>query len=346
MSNEIRVFGLGSSKDYAEQVCESMKSKNKIFLSEHLEDYHDDGEPYILSKENVRGCDVFIISSLYASKNESIQDKLIKSLFFARSLRDASAKRITMIFPYLAYQRQDRKTESRAPVYTKYIPEMIEGLLRPDDRILTIDAHNLSAYQSGFRLMLDHLEAKPVFTNWFSGLASYPWKSEKTFTELDFNNLVFVSPDDGGLERVGFYIKHIQSALSNQIGTACIYKTHEGKNIKAHGIMGDVKNKDVFIIDDMISSGKTLVQATKTVLEAGGKVRGVCATHGLFVGNANENISWLHEQGVKVIITDTIHTNNLSQENKNSLIVLSTANLVGEAMLCIHNEESVSRLLT
>ena len=340
-NDEIRIFGLGSSKDYALQVCDCMSHSRKFTLSQHVEEYHDDGEPYIFSKENVRGCDVFIISSLYSSENESVQDKLMKSLLFARSLRDASAKRITMVFPYLAYQRQDRKTESRAPVYTKYIPEIIEGLLRPDDRILTIDAHNLSAYQSGFRLMLDHLEAKPVFTDWFcQGINRNP-----ILKTLDCDNVSFVSPDDGGLERVGFYRKHVQRAWNNQIGTACVYKTHEGKNIQAHGIMGDVKAKDVFIIDDMISSGKTLVQATTAVLEAGGNVKAVCASHGLFVGKAEENISWLHEKGIKVIVTDTIHTNKLSENNKKNLIVLSTANLIGEAILCIHNEESVSRLL-
>lgn len=342
--NDIKIFGLGESKPYAESVCRYMSEKLKSFdtdipLSKHKEDFHDDGEPYVLSSENVRGCDVFIITSLYSDENERVSEKFFKSLLFARSIRDASAKRITMIFPYLAFQRQDRKTESRAPVYTKYIPEMLEALLRPDDRVLTIDAHNLSAYQSGFRLMLDHLEAKPVFAQWFSNSCN------KVFPDLDVANLSFVSPDDGGLERVGFYRKKVQTLMKQNIHTACVYKTHEGTKIEAHGVMGDVKGKDVFIIDDMISSGKTLVQATNAITAVGGKVRGVFCTHGLFVGAANENIAELIKRGVKIITTDTIHTNKLTEDNKNGIISLSTANLIGESIFCIHNESSVSKLL-
>jgi ribose-phosphate pyrophosphokinase len=204
----------------------------------------------------------------------------------------------------LAYQRQDRKTESRAPVFTKYIPEMVEGLLRSDDRILTIDAHNLSAYQSGFRLMLDHLEAKPLVADWFAR------NVHRTFPELDLDNLYFCSPDEGGVKRTGFYRKKVQQVMNLNIGIAAVYKTHEGREIEAHGVMGDVEGKDVFLFDDMISSGSTLVKGTNAVEQEGGKVRGAVATHGLFVGSlANEHIGALLERGVKIIVTDTIHTN-------------------------------------
>ncbi len=344
---DIKIFGLGESNSYAKDVCKYFSNPHfsqgrvqSVELSRHKEDFHDDGEPYVFSSENVRGCDVFIISSLYTDENQSVSEKFFKSLLFARSIRDASARRITMIFPYLAFQRQDRKTESRAPVYTKYIPEMLESLLRPDDRVLTIDSHNLSAYQSGFRLMLDHLEAKPIFSSWF-GYGN----AKKVFPDLDFSNLSFVSPDDGGLERVGFYRKKLQTVLNQNIDTACVYKTHEGTKIEAHGVMGDVKGKDVFIIDDMISSGKTLVQATNAITAVGGRVRGVFCTHGLFVGSANDNIAELIRRGVKIITTDTIHTNKLTEENRKGIISLSTTNLIAEAIVCIHNESSVSNLL-
>lgn len=337
----IRIFGLGTSAAYTAQVCETLSKKP----TPHKEDFHDDDEPYVLSLDNVRGCDVFIITSLYSCENEGVADKVLKLLFFARSLRDASAKRITLVLPYLAFQRQDRKTESRAPVYTKYIPEIVEGLLRPDDRILTIDAHNLSAYQSGFRLMLDHLEAKPVFCDWFCRSANTAGWSF-VFPDIDVSNLAFASPDDGGVERIGQYIDRIQKSLKIPINTACVYKTHRGREIQAHGVMGDVQNKDVFLIDDMISSGKTLVQATLAIEKAGGRVRGVFATHGLFVGNANENISHLQKKGIRVITTDTIHTNKLLPEIREKIIILSTAPLIGEAIRCIHAEESVSKLLS
>jgi ribose-phosphate pyrophosphokinase len=332
----MRIFGLGSSIDYADKVCKALSLKR----TPHKEEWQDDDEPYVLSQENVRGCDVFIVQSLYSCDKERLADKFLKLLLFARSLRDASAKRITLVLPYFAFQRQDRKTESRAPVYTKYIPEIVEGLLRPDDRILTIDAHNLSAYQSGFRLMLDHLEAKPVVCDWFANAVSRNWP------ELNLDNLCFVSPDEGGVKRVGFYRKRIQSQMKVTISTASVYKTHEGKEIEAHGVMGNVQGKDVFLIDDMISSGTTLVKATDAVEKEGGKVRGAIATHGLFVGKANDRIGALQERGVKVIVTDTVHTNKLDPKLQKALVVIPTAALVGEAIRCIHNEESVSRLIS
>lgn len=334
MNNELKIFGLGTSSDYADQVCRTVGIKR----TPHKEEWQDDDEPYLLSEENVRGCDVFIIQSLYSCQKERLSDKFLKVLLFARSLRDASARRITLVFPYLAFQRQDRKTESRAPVYTKYIPEIIEGLLRPDDRILTIDAHNLSAFQSGFRVMLDHLEAKPVICDWFCNQSNRIWPG------LNMENLCFASPDEGGVKRVGFYRKRIQSQLKVTIATASVYKTHEGKEIEAHGVMGNVAGKDVFLIDDMISSGTTLVKATRAIEKEGGNVLGAIATHGLFVGaKANENMKILEEKGVKVIITDTVHSNRLSVQ---SPIVIQTTSLLGEAVRRIHNEESVSTLFS
>ena len=338
MSNKLRIFGLGASIPYTDEICNLLGLKR----NQHTEEMQDDGEPYVLSQENVRGCDVFIVQSLYSCEKERLADKFLKLLLFARSLRDASARRITLVMPYLAFQRQDRKTQSRAPVYTKYIPEMIEGLLRPDDRILTIDAHNLSAYQSGCRMMLDHLEAKPIVCDWFANNVSKIWP------KLDLDNLCFASPDEGGAKRNGFYRIGVQNRMKIAIGSATVYKTHEGKNgkdIVAHGVMGHVKGKDVFLTDDMVSSGSTLLEATQSIEEEGGRVIGAIATHGLFVGKANERIGKLMEKGIKVVVTDTVHTNHLAPALKKQLIVIPTTALFAEAIRCINNEESVSRLI-
>lgn len=130
------------------------------------------------------------------------------------------------------------------------------------------------------------------------------------------------------------------------IATASVYKTHEGREIEAHGVMGDVAGKDVFIGDDMISSGTTLVKAYEALTSLGGNVRAAIATHGLFVGKASEKIGYLMSKGVKIVITDTVHTNKLDQNLKEQLIVVPTAGLFAEAIRCIHNEESVSRLIS
>lgn len=331
--NGIRIFGLGEFQPYTDKVCSHLA----IGRSDHKEEYQDDGECYALSLENVRGCDVFIIDSLYSSEKESVADKFVKLAFFAGSIRDASARRITLVTPYLAYGRQDRKTESRAPVYTKYVPEMLEGVLDSRDRILTIDAHNLSAFQSSFRLMVDHLEAKPVVAEWFGrNIGSF---------NVNLNNLVIASPDEGGLKRTGHYRTKFQETLGVSIGYAAVYKTHEGKNINAHGVMGDVSGKSVIVLDDMISSCRTGLVAVEAIEQAGGRVIAFVATHGLFVGKANEYTAKLIEKGVKIIVTDTTAPRRLSEDLKKQLVVIPTTKLIAEAIRCIHNEESISKLL-
>lgn len=337
--SDLRIFGLGVSQEYTDKLCASIG----VERTKHVEEFHDDGEPYILSKENVRGCDVFVVSSLYGCEKERLADKFIKLLFAARSLRDASAQRITLVVPYLAYQRQDRKTESRAPVYTKYVPEMIEGLLGRDARVLTMDAHNLSAFQTGFRCLIDHLEAKPLVGDWFG-------HNIKDF-DVDLDNLVVCSPDEGGVKRTGFYRKKLQEVIGVEIGSAAVYeekstkRSAEGRKIEAHGVMGNVSGKDVLLFDDMIASAKTLLVATEAIEKAGGKVRAAVATHGLFVGNANANVAKLQEKGVRLIVTDTVEPFRLHPNERSKLTVISTAPLFGEAIRCIHNEESISRLL-
>jgi ribose-phosphate pyrophosphokinase len=332
--NDLRIFGLGNSQDFADQVCAHLAMRR----TGHKEEMYDDGEPYLLSSENVRGCDVFIIESLYSCGKESVCDKFVKLAFFAGSIRDASARRITLVIPYLAFQRQDRKTESRAPVYTKYVPEMLEGILQKEDRILTMDTHNLSAFQSGFRMMLDHLEARPIVADWISRNINN-W-------DVDLDQLVVVSPDEGGVKRAGKDRNKLQEILGVQIGLAAIYKTHEGRNIDAHGIMGDVKDKHCLVFDDMISSCRTNVVGVEAVEAAGGKVAGVFATHGLFVGpNANKNVENLLKKGVKIVVTDTVKPKSLSPELQKQLEVIPTTPMFAEAIRCIHNEESVSRLL-
>jgi ribose-phosphate pyrophosphokinase len=338
--NNIQIFGLGQSKSFAEQVC----SQLGIRRTNHKEELHDDGEPYLLSDENVRGCDVFIIESLYSSCGtkqtppETVCDKFLKLALFAGSIRDASAKRITLVVPYFAFQRQDRKTESRAGVYTKYVPQMLEGILRSNDRILTMDTHNLSAFQSGFRMMLDHLEARPIITDWIS--------RNITSWDVDLNRLVVVSPDEGGAKRSGKDRSKLQETLGVDIGGAIVYKTHEGKNINAHGIMGEVKNKHCLIFDDMISSCRTNLVCVEQIESAGGKVAGIFATHGLFVGpNANKNVRTLLEKNVKIVVTDTVKPKDLSPELEANIEFVPTAPMFAEAIRRIHNEESISNLL-
>lgn len=334
MLGNLCIFGLGDSKFYAQQVCDKLGKK----LCDHEENYFDDGECYIRSKENVRGADVFVICSLYNSIEEPLADKVIKLLFFIGSLRDASANRITLVFPYMAYQRQDRKNKSRAPIYTKYFPMILESVRQSGDRILALDPHNLSAFQSGNRMVNDHIEAKGPITEWLS--------KQISLDHLDYNDLVVLSPDEGGVKRARFFRDSLAKNLGINIDIAYVDKVHENNGlIKANQIIGQVKNKKVIIFDDMMSSVKTMREATEATESMGGQVYAVCATHGLFVGQAEEHTKYLLDKGVKVVVTDSVTPYRLQDDTLSKIQIISTTSLVAEAIRRIHNEESVSDLI-
>jgi ribose-phosphate pyrophosphokinase len=328
----IKIFGLGDSIDYAKKVCEHIG----VRLSEHEETYFDDGECYVRSKENVRGADVFVICSLYNSVTERLADKVMKLLFFTGSLRDASAARVTLVFPYLSYQRQDRKNKSRAPIYTKYLPMILESV--GPDRILVLDPHNLSAFQSGNRMVNDHIEAKyPIADAMVKAIQ---------IDRIAPEDIVVASPDEGGVKRARFFRDVLAKTLNTKINIAYVDKTHENDgNIEANAIIGDVKDKYVIVFDDMMSSLKTMHEANEAVTKAGGKVYAVCASHGLCVGEAQKYATELLNAGIKIVITDSVKPYRLDAATINRLQIIETSSLIAEAIRRIHNEESVSGLI-
>lgn len=334
MRNNIKIFGLSDSVSYAKDVCRHLG----IRLSEHEETNFEDGECYIRSKENVRGSDVFIICSLYNSDKERLADKVMKLLYFTGSLRDASAGRITLVFPYMAYQRQDRKNKSRAPIYTKYFPMILESVRQPGDRILAIDPHNLSAFQSGNRFVNDHIETKNLICDWLS--------TQIAVERIHPKDIVVLSPDEGGVKRARFFRDALSNRLNHVLDIAYVDKTHENDGtIEANEIIGKIADKKVIIFDDMLSSVKTMREATDATEKAGGNVYAACASHGLFVGNANDHTQYLISKKVKVVVTDTVEPYRLKDEIRSQLKVISTTKLVAESIRRIHHEESISDLI-
>lgn len=326
MNSNFRLFGLNATKEYAREVAKHLD----VELSKHVEEYFADHEAYLRSEVNVRDCDVYVIQSLYNGPDESLADKLTKMLFFIGSLRDASVRRVTAVIPYLPYQRQDRKTESRAPITTKYLAKQIEAA--GADRLLTMDVHNLSAFQNSFRIQTDALEAKNL-------MADYVADKYKHTTGV--TDLVVLSPDSGGMGRAKRFRQSLAKRLQQEVGIAYLDKTHQGKVIQGHEIIGDVKHKSVIIIDDMISSGATLVESDKAIKRHEGKLWLSCATHGLFVGRVNENLSSLDS----IIVSDTIKP-KLNEENSKKLHVISTARMFAQAIRRTHEEGgSISDLL-
>ena len=324
----LKIFGLNGSAPYAKEVAKYLD----IPVAKHIERDFEDGEIYLRSDENVRGCDVYVIHSLYSDSERTAGEKLTTLLFFIGSLKDASAARVTVIAPYLAFSRQDRKTESRAPITTKYLARLLEAA--GADRLLTMDVHNLSAFQNAFRIPTDNLEARNLFVDQLV-------QDGKLAEGMNPEDMVFLSPDEGRLRLIRSFRDATEKRLKicDKIGTAYVDKQRSNSGeVTGDRVIGDVKGKKVIIADDMISSGKTIRTAVDAVENHGGQVYAVCATHGLFIGKANEHLKDIKN----LLVTDTIPSFRLNRPVQ----LISTASLFARAIRRTHEEGgSISELL-
>ncbi|MBT5869097.1 MAG: ribose-phosphate pyrophosphokinase [Nitrospinaceae bacterium] len=274
-----------------------------------------DQEIYVRIEENVRGRDVFVVQPTCYPGNTNIMELLI----MIDALRRASAKRITAVIPYYGYARQDRKCEPRVPITSKLVADLLETA--GTERVLTVDLH-AGQIQGFFNIPVDHLFAMNVLVDYIRN--------------QNLSNMIVISPDAGGVERARAYAKRLDSSL------AIIDKRRDAPNeAKAMNIIGDVKGKVAFIVDDMIDTAGTLMEATEALLGAGAKEVHACCSHPVLSGPAAERIS---ASAIKsVVTTNTIPlSEGLSQNPK--VKVLSVAPLLGEAILRIHEETSVSSL--
>lgn len=357
--NGLRLFGLGTSEEssqFAHKVANNLIHR----LNAHTEKKFSDGETYIKSKENVRNCDCYIISSLYSDAEETVDQKIIKLMWFIGSLVDATAKSITIVSPYLAYQRQDRKTQSREGVVPKYLAAALSSFTKESNyttlRLITMDVHNLSAFQNSFRIPTDNLEAKNLLVDYICGgknRSGVPIENHVP-NPLSENpeNIVVVSPDNGGMGRARRFRNSIEKrlGLQNKIDVVMIDKERiSGDEVRGSKVVGDVKGKKAIMIDDMIAGGGTVVNTKKAVESAGGEFWGVCATHGLFVGEASERL----KDVPRVIIADTIAPTRAMisvmtppcSEWQGRLFVVPTAQMFAQAIQLTHEGGSISELL-
>lgn len=328
-----KIFGLNGSNAYAGDVAAHLG----LTLTPHIERIFEDGECYVKSVDgeigNVRGHNVFVIQSLYSDSHESVSDKLVKLCLMIGSLKDASAHEVTAVIPHLAWQRQDRKTESRAPIATKYIASMLQstGL----DRALFIDVHNLAAEQNAFKIPIDNLESKNLHA---------AWAAKRLATS---RKIRVMTPDAGGLGRVIRFRNTLARMLgkeyAEEIDVVHFDKTrHKGK-VRGGIVIGDVADADVVAYDDIISTGSTMQKACQAVVNQGGRLAGLIATHGLFCGDANRIIDSIDAH---LVVTDTVSPFRLSEDNRKKLQVVSTTGMVADAIWRIHTGTgSISELL-
>ena len=323
--NALCLFALNASRPYGERVAAALG----LTLARHEEREFEDGEHKARPLENVRGRDVYVIHSLYGEPGNSANDKLVRLLFFIGALKDASAARVTAVCPYLAYSRKDRRTKPRDPVSSRTVAQLFEAV--GTDRMVTLDVHNLAAYQNAFRIPAEHLEARGLFVAWFAA-------------RLLDEAIVVVSPDTGGVKRAEAFRASLARALGRPVGFAFMEKHRSEGVVSGDAVVGEVGGKTAIVIDDLISSGTTLARAAAACKALGAKRVFAAASHGVFAGAA---AGVLADPALeKVLVADSIPPFRLPPEMLGSQVeVLDTAPLFAEAIRRLHSGGSLVELL-
>jgi len=320
------LFALNASRPYGERVAAALG----LTLARHEEREFEDGEHKARPLENVRGRDVYVIHSLYGEPGNSANDKLVRLLFFIGSLKDASAARVTAVCPYLAYSRKDRRTKPRDPVGSRYVAQLFEAV--GTDRMVTLDVHNLAAYQNAFRIPAEHLEARGLFVTWFAARLR------------DEDDVVVVSPDAGGVKRADAFRDALSRALGRPVGFAFMEKRRSEGVVSGEAVVGEVGGTTAIIIDDLISSGTTLARAAAACKALGAKRVFAAASHGVFTSAAAEVLA--DPALEKVLVADSIPPFRLPPEMLGSQVeVLESAPLIAEAIRRLHSGGSLVELL-
>ncbi|MHB8155729.1 MAG: ribose-phosphate diphosphokinase [Candidatus Omnitrophota bacterium] len=309
--DKLAIFSGNANPELAGSICKDLKVK----LQDAFVGRFSEGEIRVKINENVRGKDVFIVQPTCPPSN----DNLMELLIMMDALRRASAHRITAVIPYFGYARQDRKDQPRVPITAKLVANLLT--VAGANRILTMDLH-AGQIQGFFDIPVDHLFSVGVLVDYFS--------------KMNIKDLVAVSPDVGSIKMARAYAKRISAGL------AIIDKRRVSpEKAEAIHIMGEVEDKNVIIVDDMIATGSSLIEAVEALKKAKAKTIYAAIAHGILSGPAIERIEKC--KGLeKLLITDSVP---LSEDKKHPKIeVLSVASLLAEAIKRIHNEESVSCL--
>ncbi|MGY3776120.1 ribose-phosphate diphosphokinase [Helcococcus sueciensis] len=315
-ANEVKVFSGTSNLKLAKEICKHLDMElGKISIS-----HFADGEIAVKVNETVRGRDVFLIQPTSNPVNESLMEALI----IIDALKRASANKINLVMPYYGYARQDRKSKGREPITAKLVTDLIE--VAGADRVVSVDLH-AGQIQGFFDIPFDHLTARPVLAEYF----------EKIIEKSGTNEWTVVSPDLGGVTRA----RKLADVLGLPIAIIEKYRPNPNES-KVMNVIGGFEGRHCIIIDDIIDTAGTIVNAAETLIKEGAKDVYISATHGVLSGPAVERIE--NSSSVcKCVITDTIEHQDL--ENRDKFEVLSMAPMIAETIKSIVNFKSVSDIM-
>lgn len=305
--DNLKIFSGRSSLYFGQQIADNLDMK----LGDCEIKTFSDGEIWMKYNENIRGCDVFIVQSTYPPT-----DHLMELLIMIDAARRSSAKQINAVIPYFGYARQDRKDQPRVAITSKLIANLLQGA--GADRVLTMDLH-AAQIQGFFDIPVDHLYASGVFL--------------KHFLKMNIENLAVASPDVGGIKMARAYAKRLPADL------ILIDKRRPKQNVaEIMNIIGEVKDKNIIIIDDLIDTAGTFVNAVEALKAKGAKeIFGAC-THPILSGNAIDRIN--NSSLSKLVVSDTVPISIMSPK----IEIQSVAKIFAEAIIRTNRSESISSL--
>jgi ribose-phosphate pyrophosphokinase len=311
-ADNLKVFTGRANPHLANKICDYLQ----IPLGRGRTELFPDGELLVRVEEDVRGRDCFVVQPTCHPVNAHLMELFI----WIDTLRRASARRVTAVIPYFGYARQDQKHAGRTPITAKLVANLLERA--GADRVVAVDMHT-NQVQGFFDIPVDHLNAGPVLGKWFKS--------------LKLANHVFVSPDVGNVKRAQVYAEMLNGEL-------CFIdkRRSSGSTTEAKHVVGDVAGKTVLIVDDMITTGGTVIEACKILRANGVAEIYIAATHAVLAPPAMERLKEC--RFTKLAVTDTIPIGSRCDALRDRLVELSVSGLVGEAIHRIHHDKSVSEI--
>ena len=321
--DRIALFSLDCGSDFASQVAVHLG----VPLGKHEERDFEDGEHKIRTLETVRNRDVFVVQSLNSSDGLSTNDKLVRLLFLLASLRDAGAGRLNVVAPYLSYSRKDRRTKPNDPVTTRYVAQLFEAMTI--DTIVTVDVHNRAAFENAFRCPTVHLSAREAFI-------------DHLLPELGDREITVASPDIGGVKRAELFRESLANRLERPVGSAFMEKHRSQGEMSGSAVVGDIRNRTVLILDDLIAGGGTMQRAAEAFKDQGAEDVIAIATHAVFTQDTGEKLS--SPALSRVILGNTVTPSLPSKSLKTKVELVDITAGIADTITALHEGRDVTDL--
>jgi ribose-phosphate pyrophosphokinase len=321
--DRLRLFTLNASAVLGAAIARALG----VPLSAHEERDFEDGEHKVRPLEPVAGTDVYVVHNLHGDPAGSANDKLCRLLFFIGALKDAGAARVTAVTPYLCYARKDRRTKPNDPVTIRYVAGMFASV--GVDAVVALDVHNPAAFENAFRCRTVTATAAPLFVDYAKGLPE--------------RELCVVSPDAGGSKRAELFREALETARGHPIGNAFAEKHRSAGVVSGDLFAGEVGGTTALVIDDLISTGTTLLRTARAARKTGARRVVTFVTHGLFTAGAAEVLA---DAAIdRLVVTDATFPFRLPDAARAKLDILPAGPLLADIVRRLHEDRPLTDLL-